>query len=47
MLGLVDRCQQALEAELDVDSAIERLMLADELDLEELRSARVDREHIF
>ena len=47
VLGLVDRCQQALEAELDVDSAIERLMLADELGLEELRSACVDRDLIF
>lgn len=39
--GLAKRCAAALAAEMDVASALERLMLADELGLEELRTACV------
>merc|ERR1719379_2866737 len=39
--SLVDRCTAVLECGLDVASAIERLMLADELGLERLRTACV------
>jgi hypothetical protein len=40
--GLIDQCSKALQGELDVASAVERLLVADELDLQELRSTCVN-----
>ena len=41
MRGLVEGCSAVLEGELDAEAAVERLMLADELGLAELRGACV------
>ena len=40
--GLVNQCTASLKSGLDIETAVERLMVADELGLQDLRSACVN-----